>query len=478
MANRFNNNNNDDDDAKYTLTCEGGRAFFKSDLEMWFETALSSRLSDTFYYAPYLCNDRASLNRLTDIIAKTYGYDFVAKAAIFARNEIGNRSASQIIAAYLNDKQFDGKRRFYTDFCHRPDDVTEIMSIVSPKSMSHAMKNGFKDYLESLGPYSIGKYHMSKKDVSMYDAINLTHAHSDTIDKFKNGMLEKPDTWEQKISGLHDVNSRRYEWVRLLNDGSLGYIAIIRNINKIMDAIENSEYNFSLMLSKLCDAIESKNAIHKSLVTPYQIYLAYIMLKPKYASMLRYSFEHAFIVSTDNMPHLDGKNAMLVDLSFSMDNSLSNHSVMTIKMASVCYAVALSIRNDVDIAVFATYSKMVKMNRKVSPFDRIDSLLKTNVGCMTNIYPAMNLLAGTNNNYDRVFIFSDMQTFDDISDVRKIFPYQQIYTFDLDNYSSTCVDDKDGRYHNLTALSDKVFGMIPLFEDGEKLYSQINSIEL
>ena len=169
---------------------------------------------------------------------------------------------------------------------------------------------------------------------------------------------------------------------------------------------------------------------------------------------------------------------MLVDLSFSMENSLSNHSVMTIKMASVCYAVALSIRNDVDIAVFATYSKMVKMNRKVSPFDRIDSLLKTNVGCMTNIYPAMNLLAGTNNNYDRVFIFSDMQTFDDISDVRKIFPYQQIYTFDLGNYSSTCVDDKDGRYHNLTALSDKVFGMIPLFEDGEKLYSQINSIEL
>ena len=107
---------------------EGGAVYKKSAVDQWLTLLFSSFLEDKFYESAKEQRDR--FLELTQAMADEYGYEFVAKAATFARNELGMRSISQLVAAWLNPQSFSRKRAFYSHFMHRPDDVAEIFAAV------------------------------------------------------------------------------------------------------------------------------------------------------------------------------------------------------------------------------------------------------------------------------------------------------------------------------------------------------------
>ena len=107
---------------------EGGAVYEKSPVDAWMNMLFSSFMEDKFYESAEDQQER--FEELTQAMADTYGYEFVAKAAVFARNELGMRSISQFVASWLNDKSFENKRAFYRNFMHRPDDVAEIFIII------------------------------------------------------------------------------------------------------------------------------------------------------------------------------------------------------------------------------------------------------------------------------------------------------------------------------------------------------------
>lgn len=176
-----------------TVSYEGGTVYEKSPINEWLNMLFSSFMEDTFYEAAKTQQQR--FIDLTNIMAETYGYEFVAKAAIFARNELGMRSISQLVAAWLNAQSFDNKRAFYRTFMHRPDDVAEIFAAIDylDGKRSHALIRGAADYLSGLSAQTLAKYKLNSRDYNMYDLINITHAHSKAIDDYKQGHLEKAD---------------------------------------------------------------------------------------------------------------------------------------------------------------------------------------------------------------------------------------------------------------------------------------------
>lgn len=483
-----------------TNSYEGGSVFTRKLEDAWFNALFSSLLQPQFYERSETQQSRYA--ELTESMISKYGPDFVAKSAMFSRNELGMRSISELTAAILNKYYWDGKRKFYARYFHRPDDIGEVFGAVQKigDKRSHALIRGAGDYLSTLNGYKLMKYRMNHHENNMYDLINITHAHSEDIDSFKNNKLSAPDTWESKIVNEHDPKKVELEWKRLIEEKKLGYLALIRNLRTICKlSFVNRDWVSKYLGPQLVD--ETK--IEKSLVWPYQIYTAYKSIKPLGVSFVVNYLERAYLTACNNMSNLTGSTLFVLDVSGSMAHPISDRSDISIKEASAAYLAAYALTNasqsdsTFDIIKFGNKFNMFEApSNLTSPFKVIE-LLSENDGCGygTYIQPVFEHLINASKKYDRIILFSDMQVMDCFSyqyysayltktanslvnEYRtKVSPECKIYSFDLGNYFNQLVSQDAGiRY--ITSLNNYVFKLISILESKKSLIDVINQYEI
>jgi hypothetical protein len=464
---------------------EGGKNYKKNPVEDLMNFMLSSYLEDRFYESAQTQQER--FLSLLDEVENKLSCEWIAKLSFFARNEVGLRSIAELTAAWLNDKKFDNKRAYFRNFFHRPDDVGEVFAAIDMLSgkRSHALIRGAGDYLSSLKEYQLGKYKMNRKDWSMVDLINVTHAHSAAIDKLKSDTLETPETWETKISASKSEEEKADSWRELVEKDKLGYLALIRNLRNILNSNVDIEWVKTYLIPKITD----ENRIKKSLVFPYQIYCAW---KNKDVNNydLNSAMEIAFRLSCGNMPKLEGKNLVVLDVSGSMESRMSAKSNLTIKEVGAVYGAALLVNSNADFIRFGNYAKESKYNPLQNIFDIIlDMQRNYSCGFGTDISPVFDLIQ--DRVYDRIFLISDMQIMDyqdyywsswnDDDAVARFNDYKRasgadpvLYSFDLGNYKNQIENPNNPKIHLMTSLSDQFFRMIQYIEDGGKLVDYID----
>lgn len=458
-----------------TKTYEGGDTYVKNPLEEWMNFLFSSKMDNGFYKT-----SSTQQNRFIDLTKKViekYGATFVAKCAFFARNELGMRSASQLVAAMLNDETFDRKRQFFKNFMHRADDPAEVFAAVDMlnSKRSHALIRGTSDFISSLGEYQIMKYQMKNKRYNMYDIVNIVHPKSKVVDDFKNNRLAPADTWEVGIS----TGSTNFK--TLVEQKKLGYLALIRNINNLFK--ENVDKHWIQTI--LCPQLTNPTTIKKSLVFPYQIYTTYKNLNAHNFDV-DHALDEAFIIACGNMPKLNGKSLVMLDVSGSMDDKYGDNSILSIKQAGACYAAALCFNSHCDFVKFGNNAKRLEYFCAENAFGLIDKMCENdNCGYGTDISSAFKMIA--NKKYDRIFLISDMQTITTsvtwVYSVPGIDTYNKycakngrtlLYSFDLGNYRSQVVNPNNPNVHLMTTLNDHVFKMLKYIESGGNLYNYIN----
>ncbi len=473
-------------------TYEGGKGYAKDPAQDWLNFLFSSYLEDGFYEPSH--NQMSRFIDLTNQVGQKHGPEFVAKAAKFARNSLGMRSVTHVVGAMLNSQKFEGKRRAIRDMFYRPDDVAETFAVIDKfdEKRSHAMVRGAADYLSGISEYQLGKYKLKNKTYNMFDLINITHANSAAIDKYKNDTLATPDTWEVAISGA-SPEEKSNEWKRLVEEGKLGYLALIRNLRNITEALGNfdgvksSEERASYLTESqlwienyLIPQLTNKDKILGSKVFPYQIYCAYKNMETTNPAIIS-ALDTAFRVACGNVTHLDGKSVILLDVSGSMDERMSAKSNITIKEVGACYAAMLYLSQNVDFVKFGNNALCKTFNPIDTVFTIIKNMCKNeDCGYGTDIGPALMLLDGKK--YDRIFIVSDMQVMESnywftAHPVRVYEKYcngAELYSFDLGHYHTQCFP-KNEKFHYSTALNDKVFEFIPFLENGDTLVDYINS---
>lgn len=473
-----------------TTSYEGGTVYKKTLEDEWSNLLFSYLLqkdNNPFYES---ASDRTSRYiDLTEQMVKKYGPEFVGKAAIFSRNQLGMRTISELTAAILNRYSWDNKRKFYAKYFRRPDGVGEVFGAVEflGNKRSHALIRGAADYLENLDAYKVGKYNMRNKSFNMHDLINLTHAKSQVLDKYQKGTLEKPDTWEFSIHAGMSEDEIEREWKRLVESGGLGYLALLRNLKKIVSC---SFASWDWIETYLIPKIENEHMIHNSLVWPIQIYTAYKVIESMpVAITLKAALSKAFDFSIGNMPNLDGKTLCVIDVSGSMDSSLSAGSMLTIKEASAVYASSLLIdsQNDVDCIKFGNHAKW--FGKDITPTSSaiqiVDDLCE-NDGCgygteMTKVFDLLD------KHYDRIIVFSDMQVmgasnywygYNDRYTMQSLWnAYQEkygmshMYSFDLGEYGTQVVSQNESVTY-ITALNNYVYKAIAMMEDKNQTFLQ------
>jgi len=406
--------------------------------------------------------------------------------AIEGRTEMYVRHAPLLVAACL--AAFHPKstliRSTVCDTIQRADELSEIALLYnfviggSVKLKLSRQMNAFHKF----DAYQLGKYNRkSTAKVTLKDIMCLTHPKPITGDEretyrgLKTGTLSPPDTWEVALSSGAD---KRETFTRLLIEGKLGYMALLRNLRNM----EQAEVDTSLVVSALTDSI----AASISKVLPFRFIPAFLNVKNV---EIRKALLTVFQSALANTTSLDGMTYIMVDVSASMSpphdyysrgnepfegREAYNGRGVSAKPYDRAIALAEAIRASCTggVRLFAFSAQFGEV--AISPDSNFMSVWETTAKTVPNgatyLMPGVDALnrvmvnAGTYRltaSTTRMIVLTDEQA----SDVGQMSPPMADYGYviNVNGYQPTVANEATG-WHSITGWSDKIVDYIMKFE--------------
>ncbi len=425
--------------------------------------------------------------RLANVIKEVGKKDpeLVAKALVYVRSVMGHRSVTHVgaIAALPFISGTPIASRFFSKrdrkenrggIIYRLDDMLEILAYYFMKNpgkpMPNSMKRGFKNALEHSDTYEIAKYQGKGKKIKLVDIVNLVRVKpsekmQDTFKKLMRGELKQFNTAEDKNtkSGQEIAEkvktgmitkaqaevelkeAKAENWKQLIDDGTLGYLALLRNLHNIVTVA--SDEVFTQALEMLVD----EKRVRKSLVFPHQIDIAFEVLlaegsipqgrKTRLLTAVNKAYELAIPNLTDLFTY--GRTAVVIDTSGSMTSPVvmgkSHINSRAVEKAALIGA-TLAKGIGADMYHFSNSCSQLNYN----PVDSVNTIKNFVVNRSYGGGTEFNsIFRSLNGEYDRVFVISDMQGGDSIlrnsTYQSYIHQYGQpfIYSIDLCGYGNT-----------------------------------------
>lgn len=279
-------------------------------------------------------------------------------------------------------------------------------------------------------------------------------------------------TWEDVLSLLGNRTDKARLWERLIEDGAMGYMALLRNLRNFDEAgISNDAAR------KVMDTLRDQRAVERSRQFPYRFLSAYKAVNSvRWAPSLEEGLQH----SLQNVPSFGGRTLVLVDTSGSMEMRRSARSDMTNVEVGALFGVALAAKGEnVDLHGFAGggSGRKVTFHHKVakgaSVLRETERFCKRigEVGHGTMIGAAVQQTY-RRGEHDRIIIVSDMQTFGptyaygDVVASTAAPTDVPMYGFNLGGYRPTVIDTSQPNRYEMGGMTDATFRQIPMIEAG------------
>lgn len=491
------------------INYEDAKAFVLTpELELYTAVATAS-LSTNFYE-----NAGDRLKRIRELIANNDAR-FVAKLAVYVREQMYLRSVPMVLAAELA-KQHSGDglvSALTARIVQRADEITELLAyyalanerknVKQLNKLSKQVQKGLAEAFNRFDEYQFAKYNRDAA-VRLKDALFLVHpkakdaAQQVLFDKIVKDELQAPYTWEVELSAL---GQQKYEsvaqkkeavkvkWEELILSNKLGYMAILRNLRNILEAEVSNE-----ALNKICSYISNVAAVAKSRQLPFRFLSAYRELKElKNGNVSRVldALEDAVMYTGANIAGYDENTSVVIaaDVSGSMQTAVSARSKVQRFDIGLMLAMLLQSRcANVITGMFGDSWKVINVPKKnllanVMEFHRREG----EVGYATNGYLVVQDLLKRNRAVEKIMLFTDGQLWNSngntqLADVwkqyRKIAPNAKIYLFDLAGYGNTPLNVMRDDVHLISGWSDKIFDVLSAIENGSDALKMINAIEL
>lgn len=459
--------------------------------------AFLSILLTSFLRGKYYRSADNEIQEIADFVKQDP--EFAAKASIYARNEYGMRSVSHVVAAEIAHK-ISGEewaKFFFSKVVYRVDDMMEIIAYYLNKygkPLPKNMRKGFRYAFNKFDNYQLRKYKKKNAKVSLIDVVNLVHPkpidqNEEALENLVKGTAKGAATWETKMTQT-DGNEEQKEkvWDELLKNNRLGYFATLRNLRNIAQQAPKS-------LDMALNVITDKERIEKTLVMPFRYTTAMDAIDEMNSSIkskIKTALSEAIDKSVSNVPNLEGKTAVLLDDSGSMQGSFGKRTsnVIPIEIGSL-FASVLIKSNNADLVMFSSEARHVAVNKNDTVLTTRDQLLQNIEAAGTNFGNAINVL---DKEYDRIIILSDMQAWERTSHKRIFFRGESVidaykdycnnysaspklYSWDLQGYGDMQFPEKD--VFCLAGWSDKVFDIMQMLESQtSSLIKKVNSMSL
>jgi len=420
------------------------------------ELRLLSMLCTLNIELQYYRTENETVKELRDLI-EYLGHSepyFVAQCIVYARCIADGKRSINHLAAALHAPFVSGTdwgKRFYGLFnrktqqggcIYRPDDMSEIkdaFAALNDRPLSAAMKAGFKKAIESMDTYQLAKYSKNTIDIS-----NLVHPNPEVskaevdgkkvIDLLMQGETVSADTWEvaQSEAGQEVAKAvkegklteeeaktvlaeaKNENWLELLQTNKLGILAALRNIRSMMKDPNES------VIDRLCALISDGDRIRQGLIMPYQIDIAYEILKTEFSSYRLYSqvcsaLLKGYKTAVPNLAEaLPGKTCVMIDCSGSMRGLCTNlqKGREAVRISSTAcekaglIAATIAQATGADIVRFGSRAEFFEYNIYKNVFELGNDISSPNMG-NTNIGAAFDLIRQHNLKYDRIILLSD-----------------------------------------------------------------------
>lgn len=446
----------------------GGKAFKMNAKQELVHAVLTSFLEDKFYES-----GNARINRIVNLIQQCPD-EFVAKLAAVARKEFHLRSVFHVLVAELSKKhKGDDLVKKVIQYSERPDDLTEIAAYLDGK-LPKQVKRGFRHALLKFSPYQLAKYRAQDKKVKMVDLFNLVHPNPtfasveqvEAWNKLMNGELKNTETWESRLSSGED---KEQVWADMVLESKIGYMALLRNLRNIE---EQGNLPTKLFAATL---ISDEQAVKKSKQLPFRFWNAYKNVKDR---IFNDAIAKAMDISVNNVPSLDGKTLVAIDVSGSM-------SGQTIEKAAVLGA-ALIKKNDADVILYDTAVRAIKFNSLDSVVSNTEKIIKNATGGGTQTSLVFEYAMNSGVAYDRIIILSDNESWSESyygSSVQHVYEkYRKtndcfVYAVDIQGYGTK--DIKSNKVEHICGFSERIFDFMAANERGlDTLENYIDSFEL
>lgn len=285
----------------------------------------------------------------------------------------------------------------------RADELTELLSLywkMNPTPtgkrkapLSAQLKKGLALAIPKFDEYRLAKYDRAN-EVRLRDVMFLTHPKAKSADQeavFKrlaeNG-LKTPDTWEVALSGGAD---KKETFERLIKEGNLGYLALLRNLRGMVEAkVDHNLIKQAILARKGADR-----------VLPFRFTAA-----ARFVPMFEPELDMALIAGLQDLPRIQGETAILVDVSGSMMAKLSGKSDMSRMDAAATLASIFPGR----ARIFSFSYQLVEVPQRPG-MAGIQAIINSQQHGGTQMAMAIEAVKRLGS-FDRMIVISDEQTSD------------------------------------------------------------------
>lgn len=479
-----------------TLTHEGGAAYSREPKSDLFLLAVANMVAERTFYEDANSRDV----RFEGLIAQVTkdDPDWIARFVPYLRDTMNMRSASLVMAAEYVRAGGPKGRTVIDSALKRPDEPAEMVGYWIGrygKRIPKPVKRGVADAVARLYNERAALKYDGDKGVRMGDVIELVHpkAKADWQGALFEYLIAKRHNRDRlDIEALPVIRERvaldallpeirrarltdglpegtTWEWASSWLGGKLdgafwdamipnmGIFALVRNLRNFDDA-GISDASRDAVRAKLTDP----EVIAKSRMFPLRFYAAHREVSTtRWSEALDIAVDHSLV----NIPSLPGRTLILVDVSASMQDTMSGRSKLKRNEAASIFGAALAMRAEkADLVTFGTDSAEI-------PFRKIGSTLRLaqEIGSQnkggTNTWQAV--AAHLKPEHSRVVILTDEQAHPYYgSDPEALVGARPLYTFNLAGYQAGHAPSGRKDRHTFGGLSDAAFTALALLERG------------
>lgn len=326
--------------------------------------------------------------------------DKVFELAIEARTKFKLRHAPLWLAVALAHKRAK-VATLLPQIINRADELAEFVAMYwkdGKQPLSAQVKKGLAAAFQKFNAYQLAKYDRPGA-VKLRDVLFLCHAkpidddQATTWKHLVEGTLAPPDTWEV---GLSTGGDKRETFTTLLQEGKLGYMALLRNLRNMQVAGVDE----SLVHLRLLEGAKTAKAL------PFR-YVAAARAVPAWERTI----DEAMISSMDRMNKLPGKTVFLVDVSYSMHAPLSSKSQLN-RIDAACALAVLGNGICESARVFSFSSQLVEVPPR-GGMALLDAIKSSQHNGSTYLGGAVRAI-DEKVSYDRLIVITDEQSHDPV----------------------------------------------------------------
>ena len=496
-------------EATRTTNYEGGEAFEPADPRLaLYKRTINQLLEGSFYESDD--EQLAAVVRRFDAAAADNS-EFVLQLAAYARQDLYLRDIPQVLLVLAaNDDRFkdDSDRSLIREWApaiiRRMDETATALAVHDQLFGGTApwpLRRGIEDALVTMADaYALGKYELSRREVTLYDVFNRVHPEPIDDDqevlfeRFMRGDLDdypdveplpSPNTWETVIS---EHGNTREAWETLIEDDeyTLPIFASIRNLRNMLEAGVDED--------TIVDHLDLE-AVRYAPLYPFRYYQAYTALQESdvQAPMVERWLEDAIDVAVGKVPDGLGQTFVAVDLSGSMDQPLSRNSTLRLKEVGALFGAILA-EQGARVGGFGDNFRTVSMHPETPVLQRQQTVLGIDeeVGDSTNGWKALEFLRERETTVERIVIFTDMQIWDSTPFVARddrtvkaefdayrdaVASETALYLVDLASYGDLVTPEGYENVYNVSGWSENVLTFIEHAEDPMQVIDEIEAVE-